>query len=110
MLKNIGIMRHAPDTFLGARIQKCIEIIKEGVIGDVTGASMFMLCPGHEWVHPTPVFYYQEGAGPVLDNGPYFFRMMSAILGPVKKVTAMSKRTFQEKECVFGPNKGMKIP
>ena len=55
----------APDTFLGAGIQTCIQLIKEGKIGNPVSATAFMMCPGHESWHPDPEFYYQIGGGPI---------------------------------------------
>ena len=62
----------APDTFMGAGIQTCRKLIDDGVIGDVVGANVAMICHGHESWHPDPEFYYKFGGGPMLDMGPYY--------------------------------------
>ena len=36
----------APDTFLGAGIQTCRKLIDSGIIGDVVGANVSMICHG----------------------------------------------------------------
>jgi len=83
----------APDTFMGAGIQTCRRIIDNGDIGEPLGAQAFMLCPGHESWHPDPEFYYQIGGGPMFDMGPYYLTAMTALLGPVKKVTGATRIT-----------------
>ncbi len=59
----------APDTFLGAGIQTCLRLIKEGAIGEPLSAVAFMMSGGHERWHPSPEFYYQVGGGPMFDMG-----------------------------------------
>ncbi|MFN3690241.1 MAG: Gfo/Idh/MocA family protein, partial [Fimbriimonadales bacterium] len=56
----------APDTVLGAGIQTCLKLIRDGAIGEPVGAGAFMLSPGHERWHPNPEFFYQHGGGPML--------------------------------------------
>ena len=47
----------APDTFLGAGIQTCRRLIDEGAIGQVVGATAFMMSRGPEGWHPDPEFF-----------------------------------------------------
>ena len=61
----------APDTFLGARLQTCRDILDSGKIGEIIGASAFVIYHGCETFHPNPAFYYHTGAGPLMDIGPY---------------------------------------
>ena len=100
----------APDTFLGSRVQKMRELVESGAIGEITAATAFMNCRGHETFKEAPDFYYLNGAGPVMDIGPYYFRALSALIGPVRRVMAMTKKTFPERELLIGPRKGQKIP
>ncbi len=46
----------APDTFMGAGIQTCRKLIDDGVIGEVVGGNLSMICHGHETWHPDPEF------------------------------------------------------
>ena len=80
----------APDTFMGAGIQTCRKIIDDGLIGNVIGASAFMVCPGHEGWHPDPEFYYQTGGGPMYDMGPYYLTALVNLAGPVDSVMGMT--------------------
>lgn len=84
----------APDTFLGAGIQTCREILDSGEIGEPIGAAAFMTCHGHESWHPDPEFYYAKGGGPMLDMGPYYVTALVSLLGPVKRLCGISKKSF----------------
>lgn len=84
----------APDTFLGGGIQTCLKLIEEGAIGTPIGAQGFMLAKGPETFHPNPAFLYQEGAGPLMDMGPYYFTALYALFGPAKRVSGFSKCTY----------------
>ena len=99
----------APDTFLGGRLQTCRQLIDEGQIGEVTGASAFVVSHGHEWFHPNPDFLYKPGGGPLLDIGPYYVTALVSLLGPAKRCCAMSKRTFATRIIESQPNKGKTI-
>lgn len=84
----------APDTFLGAGIQTCRKLIDDGWIGQPVAASAFMLCRGHESWHPDPAFYYKAGGGPMFDMGPYYLTALVFLMGPVRRVTGMTRTTF----------------
>ena len=84
----------APDTFLGGGLQTCRKIIDDGWIGKPVAGTAFMMCHGHESWHPNPGFYYLKGGGPLFDMGPYYLTALIHLLGPVKKVSAISAITF----------------
>jgi predicted dehydrogenase len=83
----------APDTFLGAGIQTARKIIDDGLIGEPIACSAFMTCPGHEWWHPDPEFYYQPGAGPMFDMGPYYLTALVNLIGPIARITGFARAT-----------------
>lgn len=83
----------APDTFLGGGHQTCRKLIDDGIIGRVVAGTAFMLCHGHESWHPAPAFYYQKGGGPLFDMGPYYLTALVNLLGPAKRVSALSTRS-----------------
>jgi len=99
----------APDTFLGGGIQTCRKLIDDGWIGEPIGATAFMTCHGHESWHPDPEFYYEVGGGPMLDMGPYYLTAMVALMGPVKRVTGMTRVTFPERTITSQPKYGKKV-
>jgi predicted dehydrogenase len=80
----------APDTFLGAAGRTARRLIEGGAIGTPVTGTAFMLGRGMEHWHPDPGFYYQPGAGPVLDMGPYYLTMMVNLMGPVRRVQAVA--------------------
>ena len=74
----------APDTFLGGAHQYARKLIDEGAIGTVTAGTAYVMSHGMEMWHPNPGFFFQPGAGPVLDVGPYYVADLINLLGPVK--------------------------
>ena len=87
----------APDTFLGGSIQSAAEMIAEGSLGRLVGASAFMMSRGPESWHPNPAFLYQTGAGPMYDMGPYYLTALVHLFGPVKRLTGSVAITFKER-------------
>ena len=83
----------APDTFLGGCLQTARKLIDDKWIGTPTSATAFMMGGGPESWHPNPLFYYQAGGGPVLDMGPYYLTALVNLLGPVKGVVSMAKKS-----------------
>jgi len=100
----------APDTFLGAGIQTCRAIIDQGLIGTPTSAFAFMLCHGHESWHPAPEFYYQPGAGPMLDMGPYYLTALVNLIAPIKQTSGFTGKAFAERTITSQGKYGTKIP
>ncbi len=92
----------APDTFLGAGIQTCGKLIREGAIGRPVAATAFMQCHGHESWHPNVAFYYEPGGGPMLDMGPYYLTALVSLLGPIRSVSGMASRPTSERTSVQG--------
>jgi len=99
----------APDTFLGAGLQTCRQVMDQGLIGQPTAATAFMAVPGHERWHPNPSFFYKEGGGPLLDMGPYYLTALVALLGPIARVSGLAKTTYPERTITSQPQYGHKI-
>jgi len=87
----------APDTFLGGGIQTCRKIIEDGWIGTPIGASAFFTSHGPESWHPNPAFYYSIGGGPLFDMGPYYLTALVYLLGPIKRLAASTRKSFEER-------------
>ena len=96
----------APDTFLGAAHQTSRKLLDDGEIGLPIGASAFMLMPGPEVRHPRPDFFYQPGAGPLMDRGPYHITTLINLFGPVRRVCAFGRRPFDTRRVLNGPDSG----
>jgi predicted dehydrogenase len=99
----------APDTFLGGAHQTCRKLIDEGLIGTPVGGAAFFMCPGHERWHPNPDFYYERGAGPMLDMGPYYITALVDLLGPVARVSGSATRLRKERVISSEPRRGQTI-
>ena len=99
----------APDTVLGAGLQTCRALIDSGVIGEPIAATAFMANHGHESWHPQPDFYYQPGAGPLFDMGPYYLTALVHLIGPVVRVSAMARASFAQRTIVSQPRSGQMI-
>jgi len=80
----------APDTFLGAAGREARRLIDDGRIGQPVTGTAFMLGRGMEHWHPDPAFYYQPGAGPLFDMGPYYLTQLVGLIGPVARVQSLA--------------------
>ena len=81
----------APDTFLGGGPQTMRKLLDDGWIGKpVAGMAVFLGRGPEKWAH-APAFY-DVGAGPMLDIGPYFITQLLNLLGPARAVTAAVTR------------------
>jgi predicted dehydrogenase len=97
----------APDTFLGGAHQQAREIIDGGSIGKIMSGTMHVMSRGMEHWHPNPDFFFQPGAGPILDLGPYYVTDLIHLLGPVKRLSAFTNMARSEREVTAeGPYKG----
>ncbi|MBE6356095.1 MAG: Gfo/Idh/MocA family oxidoreductase [Lentisphaerae bacterium] len=90
----------APDTFLGGGLQTARKAIDDNWIGKILSGTAIVQGRGPEkWGHAP--FFYDKGAGPMLDLGPYYVTALVSLLGPAKSVTAVTAkgseyRTFGE--------------
>jgi predicted dehydrogenase len=99
----------APDTFLGGGLQTCRKIMDEGIIGEPVAVSALMLSHGPEDWHPNPDFYFQPGAGPMFDMGPYYLTALATLMGPVRRVAGSTRITFPERTITSEPLAGTTI-
>jgi len=96
----------APDTFLGGGIQTCRKLIDDGWIGQPVAATAFMMGHGPESWHPNPCIFYQTGAGPLFDMGPYYLTALVNLLGSIEQVTASANITFPKRMITSQPHYG----
>jgi predicted dehydrogenase len=100
----------APDTFLGAAGRQVRRLMESGAIGKPVTGTAFMMGRGMEHWHPDPSFYYQPGAGPVMDMGPYYLTMMVNLLGPVRRVQSIATSGQEERLITAdGPKQGTRF-
>jgi len=79
------------------------------VIGEPVAAVAFMTGHGMESWHPNPDFFYQPGAGPMFDIGPYYLTTLINLLGPVRRLTGSTRISFPERLITSQPLAGTKI-
>lgn len=100
----------APDTFLGGSHQQARAIIDEGRIGTITAGGAAVLGHGMEDWHPNPGFFFLPGGGPMLDLGPYYIANLINLIGPVKRVAALTSSASPTRTITSQPLAGQTIP
>lgn len=96
----------APDTLLGPGFQAARRAVEEGVIGRPLFAQTVFQTQGPDLWHPNPAFLFAQGAGPLLDMGPYYFSALVSLFGPVDRISAFGTKTADERRIHTGPNAG----
>ncbi|MBY5934121.1 Gfo/Idh/MocA family oxidoreductase [Tateyamaria omphalii] len=107
--KNLRI-GSAPDTFLGGAHQAARAAIDAGQIGEVVAGTAHVMSHGMEHWHPNPDFFFLPGAGPMLDIGPYYVTNLVQLLGPVKRVGALTSTPSTTRTILSEPRRGEIIP
>ena len=100
----------APDTFLGGSHQQARALLDEGKVGTITAGCAAVLNHGMEHWHPNPDFFFLPGAGPMLDLGPYYVANLINLLGPVRRVGALTSSAQSERTIGNGARLGEKVP
>ncbi len=100
----------APDTFMGGGLQTCRKLIDDGWIGQPVAATAFMMSPGMEMWHPKPHFFFQPGAGPMFDMGPYYLTALVHLFGPATRTSGSTKASYKERVVTSQPRYGERIP
>jgi predicted dehydrogenase len=96
----------APDVFLGSAYQAARALLDEGAIGEPLSVSAAMLVGGQSTWHPNPDIFFLDGAGPLLDMGPYYLSALVTLLGPVQRVTGFASTRVPDREIEIGPRAG----
>ena len=96
----------APDIFLGGAYQAARTLIDEGAIVEPLSASAAMLLGGQASWHPDPDIFFADGAGPLLDMGPYYITAIVALLGPVRRVAGFASMRTGDRTIEVGPRTG----
>jgi predicted dehydrogenase len=100
----------APDTFLGAGGRLARKHVDDGTVGRILSGTAFLMSHGMEHWHPDPEFFFKPGGGPILDMAPYYLSALVNLIGPVKRVLAMSSIGFPERIVTAdSPRKGHRI-
>ena len=83
----------APDTVLGGGLQTARKMIDDNWIGKPLSGTAIVQGRGPEKWGQAP-FFYDYGAGPMLDLGPYYITALVNLLGPAKSVTAVTGKGY----------------
>lgn len=100
----------APDTFLGGSHQQARAAVDAGKIGQVIAGSCHFMNHGMENWHPNPDFFFLPGGGPMLDMGPYYITNLVQLIGPVKRVGALTSAATATRTITSEPRSGEVIP
>ena len=100
----------APDTFLGGAHQLVRELVDNGTLGKITSGTCHVMGHGMEHWHPNPDFFFKPGGGPILDLGPYYIANLINLIGPVKRVVALTSMAQKSRTITSEPRAGQKIP
>ena len=100
----------APDTFLGGTHQQARALIDEGKLGQITTGCAAIQGHGPESWHPNPEFFFLPGAGPIMDMGPYYIANLINLLGPVRRVGALTSSATPTRTIGSGDRAGQEIP
>lgn len=82
----------APATFLGGGLQTSRKLIDDGWIGNPVAGTASFTNRGYEHWHPNIDPFYGFGGGPMLDIGPYLISTLISFFGPVRRVSASTRR------------------
>jgi len=102
----------APMDILAREWAEAQRLISADAIGKVAFARVQSSHGGpaaYAWP-ADPTWFYQKGAGPLLDMGVYGLDRVTAVLGPARNVAAMSGLTAPVRRARGGPFDGLEIP
>lgn len=102
----------APAEMLAGEWAKARDLVRQGAIGKVAFGrvqSSHAGAAGLSWpVDPAP--FYREGVGALLDLAPYGLTQITGVLGPARRVMAMSGITVSRRRVRGGPFDGLEVP
>jgi predicted dehydrogenase len=100
----------APDTFLGAGGRLARRLVDQGAVGTILSGTAFLMSHGMEHWHPDPEAFFKPGGGPILDMAPYYLNALVNLIGPVRRVFALSGTGFAERVITAdSPRRGERI-
>ena len=102
----------APSVMLFPQLRYSQALLAEGALGTISGARGY----GHGGVPPwggytsDPSAFFAAGGGPAFDMGVYPLHALTGLLGPARRVTAMTSRIQRGFTVVDGPAAGKAVP
>ncbi|MEA3345514.1 MAG: Gfo/Idh/MocA family oxidoreductase [Chloroflexota bacterium] len=105
------LLASAPDMMVRPGVSRLRELVASQAVGPVVWAQVRSSHGGPD-SFPTrrdPSWFYQPGAGPILDMGVYGLHLITGLLGPARRVTAFSARSRPLRRVRRGPLKGLEV-
>ncbi|HEY8285429.1 MAG TPA: Gfo/Idh/MocA family oxidoreductase [Chloroflexota bacterium] len=102
----------APAIAINAFMVDVRRLVHDGAIGDVTHARAQLATFGPAaWMEYTsdPTWFYQRGAGPLVDLGVYMLHALTEVLGPVRRLSAFGAISIPTRTVLAGPARGKEI-
>ena len=96
----------APDTYLGGAHQLARKLVDGGQVGTITSGTAHVMSHGMEHWHPNPDFFFRPGGGPILDLGPYYIANLVNLIGPIRRVAALTSMAKPTRTISSEPRKG----
>jgi len=99
----------APALMTHPECQEIKRLIAQGAIGKVCYIRARGSHPGPAWLldySSDPTWFYQAGAGPLFDLGVYPITYVTGLLGPARRVVALSGIAIPRREVRAGVAKG----
>lgn len=85
----------APDTFLGSALQTARKAVDDGLIGEVTSCAA-AANRDNNYLLSVSSFLRMKGGGVCFDYAVYYMTALVSLLGPVKRVAAITRAPYQK--------------
>jgi predicted dehydrogenase len=102
----------APSVLLFPQVRRALELVRGGALGTIHSAHGHGLggVPPWEGYASDPTPYFTEPGGTLADIGVYPLHALTGMLGPVRRVAALSARTRSSFTVGDGPFAGLQVP
>ena len=106
------VLVSAPSVLLFPQLEVARHLLADGAIGPVHSArgSAHGGIPPWQGFPSDPSPYFARGGGPAMDMGVYHLHALTGLLGPVRRVVAMTARVQHGFVVPDGPAKGTEVP
>ena len=85
------------------------KLVDDGQVGTITSGTAHVMSHGMEHWHPNPDFFFRPGGGPILDLGPYYIANLINLIGPIRRVAALTSMATATRTISSEPRKGETI-
>jgi predicted dehydrogenase len=101
----------APSVLLFPQLQRARDIVASGELGTVWSARAQAMggIPPWEGYDSDPTPYFSADNGPLVDMAVYPLHVLTGLLGPVRRVAAMARRTRDAFTVASGPRRGQVV-